>query len=191
MNNLFGDDYATDIPMMPEEYKGEMKKGTGYTKSQPRRFTAEEIAWIKQMRSEGYSDEEIALSTGRTAIAIGIKLKRIGKKNGTYNEHHVAEKYALNQRFAEIIGASSLLDLYCGEKSWWKNSGLVTSVTTNDIEKSYDADYHERAERLIHKLYYIGCKYDVIDLDPYGSAYECFDLAVKMATKDLSLHLAR
>ena len=122
MNNLFGDDYTTDIPMMPEEYKGEMKKGTGYTKSQPRRFTTEEIAWIKKMRSEGYSDEEIVLSTGRTAIAIGIKLKRIGKKSGTYNEYHVAEKYALNQRFAEIIGASSLLDLYCGEKSWWKTA---------------------------------------------------------------------
>ena len=38
---------------------------------------------------------------------------------------------------------------------------------------------------LIHKLYYNGCTYDMIDLDPYGSAYECFDLAIKMANKAL------
>ena len=28
-------------------------------------------------------------------------------------------------------------------------------------------------------------KFDLIDLDPYGSAYDCFDLAVKMAKKGL------
>ena len=38
---------------------------------------------------------------------------------------------------------------------------------------------------LIHKLYYDGCRYDVVDLDPFGSAYECLDLAVKMADKGL------
>jgi tRNA G26 N,N-dimethylase Trm1 len=28
-------------------------------------------------------------------------------------------------------------------------------------------------------------KYDLVDLDPFGSAYDCFDLAIKMATKCL------
>lgn len=58
-------------------------------------------------------------------------------------------------------------------------------IVTNDAEPMYEADYHEKAEMLIHKLYYMGCKYDVIDLDPYGSAYECFDIAVKMSNKGL------
>jgi len=58
-------------------------------------------------------------------------------------------------------------------------------VETNDINASFNADHHERAEMLIHKLYYEGKTYDVIDLDPFGSAYECFDLAVKMATKGI------
>ena len=28
-------------------------------------------------------------------------------------------------------------------------------------------------------------EYDIIDLDPFGSAYDCFDLAIKMAKKGL------
>ena len=32
-------------------------------------------------------------------------------------------------------------------------------------------------------------KYDMIDLDPFGSAYDCFDLAIKMAKKGLCITL--
>lgn len=170
---------------MPEEYKGRIGKGCGYTKSQPRKWTPDELTWIENMRDEGYSNEEIGISTGRTAISIQIKLKRLGKRDDTYNEHHAMEKYALNRDFIQQIQPVSLLDLYCGVKSWWRNNGLVNCVTTNDAEPMYEADYHEKAEMLIHKLYYNGCRYDVIDLDPYGSAYDCFDLAVKMANKGL------
>ena len=32
-------------------------------------------------------------------------------------------------------------------------------------------------------------KFDLIDLDPFGSAYDCFDLAIKMAKKGLCITL--
>ena len=171
--------------MMPEEYIGKTGKGCGYTKSQPRTWTADELVWIQNMRDEGYSNEEIGISTGRTPVSIQIKLKRLGKSNDTYNEHHAMDKYACNKEFADMIQPNSLLDLYCGVKSWWKSNQVGGVIVTNDAEPMYEADYHEKAEMLIHKLYYDGCRYDVIDLDPYGSAYECFDLAIKMANKGI------
>ena len=32
-------------------------------------------------------------------------------------------------------------------------------------------------------LYYADERFDLIDLDPFGSAYDCFDLAIKMAKR--------
>ena len=185
MEDLFGFSPQREIPPMPEEYKGKVERGCGYTKSEPRKWTDEEISWITSMRDKGYSNEEIAISTGRTPISISIKLKRLGKKNDTYNEHHLSDKYSLNRDYANIIKPDTLLDLFCGLKSYWRNSGLVANVTTNDSDETISADYHEKAEMLIHKLYYEGNSYDVVDLDPYGSAFDCFDLAIKMANKGL------
>ena len=69
--------------MMPEEFKGQEGKGCGYTKSKPREWTDQEIEWIQKMRADGFSNEEIGQSTGRTAVSIQIKLKRIGKTEDT------------------------------------------------------------------------------------------------------------
>jgi len=171
------------IPIMPREFEGKVGKGCGYTASLPRRWTEDEISWVVKLKKLGFSNEQIAISTGRTAISIQIKLKRLGKSGGTYNKGHVADKYACNAQYLSVMQPKSVLDIYCGERSWW--SSQMGGVETNDINASFNADHHERAEMLIHKLYYEGKTYDVIDLDPFGSAYECFDLAVKMATKGI------
>lgn len=184
MQDLFGNETTRTIPMMPDEYKGKEGKGCGYTKSKPREWTDEEIAWIQKMRADGFSNDEIGQSTGRTAVSIQIKLKRIGKTEDTYNEHHLRDKYQCNVEYYNRLKPDTVLDLFCGVKSYWRTN-TTAKVTTNDQNEDVQADYHERAEMLIHRLYYEGNKYDVIDLDPYGSAYDCFDLAIKMATKGL------
>ena len=184
MKDLFGNDTERTIPMMPEEYKGKVGTGCGYTVSQPRQWTGEEIAWIQSMRADGFSNEEIAQSTGRTAVSIQIKLKRLGKKENTYNEHHLQDKYMCNAYYYREIKPATILDLFCGVNSYWKSHNMGV-VTTNDADPNIEADYHEKAEMLIHRLYYEGKKYDMIDLDPYGSAYDCFDLAIKMAQKGI------
>lgn len=177
------DDIPT-VPLMPETFKLQTKKGCGYTKTQPRNWSEEEIEWMLQKRQEGYSISNIAESLGRSEISISVKLKRLGKKNGKkYNEDHVVDKYKSNAIFMDMIKPTSVLDLYAGN-SWYKKTEGV-KITTNDIDDSKSTDYHEKAEMLIHKLYYEGRKYDLIDLDPFGSAFECFDLAVKMAKKGL------
>ena len=58
-------------------------------------------------------------------------------------------------------------------------------VTTNDKNPEIKADYNEDAERLIYKLYYEKNIYDIVDIDPFGSLYECLELGVKMAKRGL------
>lgn len=173
------------VPKLPKKFIGETKSGSIYTKTTPREWTDGEIEWILNLRKDGYNMDEIALSIGRTKVSVSLKLKRLGKKSNTYNLSHVDEKYEINRMYAKRLKPNTMLDLYCGETSFWHNSGLCKRVFTNDYNNTFDADYHEKAEMLIHRLYYEGHKYDVIDLDPFGSAYECFDLALKMAKKGL------
>jgi len=173
------------IPPIPKEYIGEEQKGCGYTDTTPRVWTDKEIEWTKQLLSDGYTVKEIAKSLDRSETSVSIKVKRLNKKNNTYNKGHIEEKYKLNDLFLKEIKPKTILDLYCGTRSFYKQY----NATTNDINKEIDADYHEDAFKLICKLYSENKKYDLIDLDPFGSAYDCFDLAIKMAKKGLVITL--
>ena len=171
------------IPMLPQSSRGKTLAGSVYVKSTPREWTDAEIDWLYRMKDMGFTNSEIAKSMGRTEVSIGIKLKRIGKKNGRYNDAHKEEKYAANQQFLDTYKPEDILDLYCGKESWWDNHTKAGTVETNDIDKSVMALNHKPAERLVAELYSRGCTYDLIDLDPFGSAYDCFDLAIRMAQK--------
>lgn len=169
---------------MPEEYKGKIEKGGGFTTTTPRKWTEMEIEWMKEKRREGYSLAEISAAMDRSEVSVSIKFKRLGKKNNTYNQGHIQDKYATNDEFMRMVEPRTVLDMYCGLGGYWRRKeGLI--VTSNDTDKNIDSDYHEKSELLIHKLYYEGRKWDIIDLDPYGSAYDCFDCAIKMANKGL------
>lgn len=173
------------IPVMPDEFKGKINHGCGYTKSEPRTWTDEEIDWVRSLSSKGYSAKEIAESVGRTSTSVSIKLKRLGKKNNTYNKKHVDEKYAINNEFLEELKPSDVLDVFCGQKNFYKNYDGIS----NDIDTNIDCEYHMDAIKLCCKLYAAGEKFDLVDLDPFGSAYDCFDLAIKMAKKGLVITL--
>ncbi|WP_380570391.1 hypothetical protein [Staphylococcus hyicus] len=161
---------------------------TEFTKSAPRKWTKEEEEWIVEKKLKGHSVSEIAKALNRTEVSISIKLKRLKKRTetNTYNEHHLEEKYGMNSKVAsELPKNAKVLDLFCGVNSYWKNTYKDFKVTTNDKDNSIDADYNMDAHKLICKLYSESQKYDFIDLDPFGSAYDCFDLAIKMAKKGL------
>lgn len=172
-------------PTMPDKFKGKLKANCGYTDTMPRKWTQEEIDWILSLKQQGFSIRDIAESVGRSETSISIKMKRIGKTNQKYNRNHVAEKYRLNQMFLDEVKPDTILDLYCGTKSFYKGM----NVTTNDIDKNIEADYHCDSFKLLCELYAQGKKYDLVDLDPFGSAYDCFDLAIKMARKGVVITL--
>ncbi len=174
-----------DVPIMPNEFKGGFNKNCGYTKTSPRKWTEKEITWMNELLKKGYSIKDIATSLNRSEVSVSIKAKRLTKKDGTYNKKHYQEKVKYNYMFLNKIKPKTVLDLYCGENDIYKDY----KTTTNDINKNILADYNEDAFKLICKLYYEGKKYDLIDLDPFGSAYDCFDIAIKMAKKGLIITL--
>lgn len=173
------------IPKMPDEYKGKTTNNGGYTKTNPRQWTQKEIEWVKDLIEKGYNSNEIAESIGRSQVSVSIKIKRLSKKDNTYNKKHITEKYQINKEFLEVIQPYDVLDVYCGEKIFYKDYVGIS----NDINEDIECEYHLDALRCCCKLYSKGEKFDLVDLDPFGSAYDCFDLAIKMAKKGLVITL--
>lgn len=169
-------------PQMPKSYVGKELTNGGFTIYTPRQWTAEEIDWCLDLRNKGYSIQEIADSVCRDKASVSLKLKRLTKKNDTYNLEHLKEKYNLNDEFYEVIKPEKVLDVYSGKKHYWKSK---CNCVSNDIDTEIEADYHMDSLKFLCQEFLKGNKYDLIDLDPYGSAYDCFDLAVKMAKKGL------
>lgn len=170
-----------NIPKMPDEYKGEIKKNGGFTKTAPREWTENEIEWVKQLLAKGYTCKEIAESIERSEVSTQIKIKRLSKKANTYNEEHIADKYQTNADFLNYIQPKTVIDVYAGESSFY--SGFT--VISNDKKENAETDFHLDALKFCCMLYCNDMKADIVDLDPFGSAFDCFDLAVKMAQKGL------
>lgn len=171
-----------EIPKMPEEYKGEIKKSGGYTKTPPREWTSLEIAWVKNLIEEGFTNKEIAESIDRSVVSASIKIKRLGKKDKTYNAEHLADKQQTNADFIQHIIPKTVIDVYAGEQSGYTD---FAEVISNDKNENAKTDYHLDALKFCCLMYAESQTADIVDLDPFGSAYDCFDLAVKMAKKGL------
>lgn len=165
------------------------------TISIPREWTDKDINKLKKLKKQKLSNLEIANRMNRTEISIQIKWKRLNKKNNTYNKKHLLDKYDTNLEFINLIKPKSILDLYAGEYSYYLklkqelnslNENYIEKIITNDKNKDFTFNnYNDDSLRVLGKLYYEKNKFDLIDLDPFGSAYECFDLSLKMAKKGI------
>lgn len=93
----------TSCPKMPEEFKGQDKKWGGITKNVPREWTEQEIEWCLKLKQDGFTISDIAQSIDRDVTSVSIKLKRLTKKNDTYNAEHLLQKYQMNDEFYEKI----------------------------------------------------------------------------------------
>ena len=154
------------------------------TKSKPRKWDDDNIKALKELKAKGLSNKEIAKELDRTEVSIQIKLKRLNKSNTTYNDKHRKDKYRTNAEFLRDLQPTNVLDLYAGENSFYKD--YRNPLITNDKNKEFtNCDFNLPALKLLCKMYYDGKKFDLIDLDPFGSAYECFDLSLKLAKKGL------
>ena len=183
--NLFGEDSSL---YLRTEYIGKVTANGGLTKNNPRRWTDGEIKWALLLKDRGYNNKQIATYLYREYISVAIKMKRLSKQDGkSYNGAHREDKYYYNGLFLEQIAPNSVLDLFSGEVSYY--TGKVRELQTNDINKRFASTYSEKAEKLVCKLYYDSNRYDLIDIDPFGSAYDCFDLSIKMAKKGVIITL--
>jgi hypothetical protein len=164
----------------PPEIIGEKRKSGGYTKTTPREWTPAEVNWLLEKKNAGYSNKELALALDRSDVSIQIKLKRLTKTNDSYNEKHREEKYAANTEFFNRIEPRSVLDVFAGNSFWQE---LCPDTVTNDKDERFWTDYNLDSLDFLCEMKLKGKKFDLIDLDPYGSAYDCFDLAIKLAKK--------
>lgn len=170
-----------NVLMMPEEYIGAARTKTQWTHSTPRKWTEKEIEWVLALQNKDYNAVQIACSVQRNIVSVSTKLKRLKKKDDTYNDVHREEKYRLNEEYLLHLQPDTVLDVFCGAGDYYKDYHRVT----NDINPDINADYHEDALKFMCQMYLSGQKFDLIDLDPFGSAYDCFDLALKMAKKGI------
>lgn len=173
------------VPEIPNELVGQFNKGNEYVNSTPRKWTKGEIEWCLKLKEQGYTTKEIAISTGRTEVSVSIKLKRLSKKDDTYNKKHLDEKYKTNDEYIEILKPNSILDVYCGAKKYYNKYLPLIEVTTNDSNKEIESDYTLEALELLCLMYCQKKKFDLIDLDPFGSSAHCLELAIQMAKKGL------
>lgn len=168
--------------ILDDKHKGNYTKKTHLTKYTPRQWTDFEIDHALKLKSMGFNYEYISVCLDREITSVSIKLKRMSKQNDSYNHKHREDKYLLNEEFLKIIKPKSVLDLYAAN-SWY--IGKVNNLTTNDKDKRFNTNYNEDASKLLAKLYYENKRFDIIDLDPYGSAFDCFELSFRMARKGI------
>jgi len=173
---------------MPEAYKGKHTKNGGLTKFQPRKWTEKEIQWVSMLKEKGFNTHQIAESIDRDFTQVAIKIKRIAKKSMNYNQGHFEEKFMVNCDFVKEIKPKSVLDVYAGFLSVYKKIDC-DNVISNDKNEKANTEYHLDALNFVCQMYIEKRKFDLVDLDPFGSAYDCFDLAIKMAKKGIVITL--
>jgi hypothetical protein len=186
-NVLLGDVFSNPY-LMPSEYKGEYTKNGGLTKFQPRKWTEKEIEWVNMLKAKRFNTKQIAECIDRDVTQVSIKIKRLGKKSMTYNQGHFEEKFAVNYDFVKEIKPKSVLDVYAGFASVYKKLNC-DNVISNDKNEKSNTEYHLDALEFVCQMYLDKRKFDLVDLDPFGSAYDCFDFAIKMAKKGLVITL--
>lgn len=186
-NVLLGDVFSNPY-LMPSEYKGEYTKNGGLTKFQPRKWTEKEIEWVNMLKAKGFNTKQIAECIDRDVTQVSIKIKRLGKKTMTYNQAHFEEKFSVNYDFVKQIKPKSVLDVYAGFASVYKKLNCK-NVISNDKNENSKTEYHLDALDFVCQMYIDKRKFDLVDLDPFGSAYDCFDLAIKMAKKGIIITL--
>jgi hypothetical protein len=186
-NRVLGDVFSNHY-LMPSEYKGEYTKNEGLTKFQPRKWTEKEIEWVNMLKEKGFNTKQIAECIDRDVTQVSIKIKRLGKKSMTYNQGHFEEKFSVNYDFVKEIKPKSVLDVYAGFSSVYKKLNC-DNVISNDKNQKSNTEYHLDALDFVCQMYLDKRKFDLVDLDPFGSAYDCFDFAIKMAKKGLVITL--
>ena len=186
-NVLLGDVFSNPY-LMPSEYKGEYTKNGGLTKFRPRKWTEKEIEWVMMLKEKGLNTKQIAECIDRDVTQVSIKIKRLGKKSMTYNQGHFEEKFAVNYDFVKEIKPKSVLDVFAGFASVYKKLNCE-NVISNDKNENSKTEYHLDALDFVCQMYIDKRKFDLVDLDPFGSAYDCFDLAIKMAKKGIVITL--
>ena len=183
---------TTNLPALekfPLEKIGKYHSWSGFTYSPARDWVEEETLLLIDWYKQGYHVDDIASALHRSDASITNKVRRV--KKWIIDEYNSPEartaKYTCNKKFLGIIGnAKTCLDAYAGCGSYWTTNTKL-KVVTNDDNEEFNTMYHMKADKLVAKMYSEGKKFDIVDIDPYGSPYLCINHAIAIAKKGLIL----
>ena len=153
----------------------------GVIKSEPKQWTEDEIQRMMDLKKEGLSFSQIGEILKRTQESCRRKYQRQKIELDKYNVRHRNKKYELNRQFVAKIKPKTILDAFSGGVSWYKTNTNL-EVLDNDI-KIKGADFNLDAIDFLHMNR--KKKFDIVDLDPFGSAFDCFDYALQIAQKGI------
>jgi len=94
-------------------------------------------------------------------------------------------KYDADRAFAKEIQADTIVDAFAGDSRKYSPLKNVNWIITNDIDQKCKTDFHLPADRFLAQMYGEARNVDLVDLDPYGSCWDCLPTAVKLARKGL------
>ncbi len=149
-----------------------------------RPWTTDDIKELKELVEKWYNNKTIANLVWRNEIGISLKRKRLTKVENTYNAWHISDKYETNLMFMDLIYPDSVLDVYAG--NWYYKDFELKRYVTND-KWDFQTDHSMEAFEFLAMFY--NDRFDIVDLDPFGSAFECLDLAIRIAKKGLIITL--
>lgn len=147
-----------------------------------------ETLYIKY--KEGFTLFHLSDKFGLSVNQIKKIISDYKKEINLYNEDHIKEKYKINSEFYFYIKPKTILDLFCGRNRYWSTffSNFSMVISNDNLEDPYakpDPGYSFNASDLLEKFRYENKKFDLIDIDPYGSPSECIDLGIELADKGL------
>lgn len=153
----------------------------GVIKSIPKTWSSLEVDKLLELKKQNVGFDEIGKVLNRTAYSCNRKYYKLQKKLDTYNNKHRDLKYYYNREFLKKVDADTLLDVFSGGVSWYKeNTDLKIIDNDNKVE---GADFKLDAFDFLYSQK--NKKIDIVDLDPFGSAFNCFDFSLQIAQKGL------
>lgn len=135
--------------------------------------------------NQGFTYEKIAEHFGTTRAYIENQFREIRKLENTYNLEHLEDKYRTNKLFKREIKPRTILDPFCGTKKFWETTYWGLTVISGDSGRHAKPDIKCSAQDLLTVFYKLNKKFDLIDIDPYGSPSEYLEKAIYLAKKGL------
>ena len=167
------------------KYKGEIGKYlpyTGCTITQQRKWPKEEEEFLME-KVKSHTLKEIAICLGRTYQSVHLKHKRLNKKPIGNNTPNIIGKHETNDMFIRKLNPKSILDLFAGNQSYYDRYENI-KVVSND-RYNQNNTYNEDARDLLLSLNFYKEKFDIVDIDPFGGAFDYIELSLMIANKGI------
>ena len=145
-----------------------------------------------KLKSEGKSYREIAMILGTTSSSIKHKIRRLSQCQNMDKYKHTSEKTEQLEEFIELLAGRELniLETNCGFGGMTEQYSKLGDVECYDIAKDRASlvnlqhenvtAIHADSEKEVYRLVWANCKYDLVDIDPYGFPSKYFPHAFKL-----------